>query len=239
MAILDVYIVYDIPDDDDGKVKEITNQSQYAIEIRDRLAVIAKCRHYEDNPPPPTNVSSNKDSVKLSRLECDKFDGESQDKMAFKNFLQQFHNCINVCGQLSDSSKLTYLRGYLKGYTFRVISHLSVSDDNYSVALKLLKEEFLDEEYIVGETFKLLISKSPKFDLSFTDVRSFINDCRPVLHELKAYGVDLLDSGPAGCKLMSHIVFSKLPHLLRGNLFIRLIPITQQWTNYLITIMIY
>ena len=156
VAILDVYIVYDIPDDDDGKVKEITNQSQYAIEIRDRLAVIAKSLHDKDNPPPPTNVSSSKDSVKLPRLECDKFDGESQDKMAFKNFLQQFHNCINVCGQLSDSSKLTYLRGYLKGYAFRVISHLSVSDDNYSVALKLLKEEFLDEEYIVDETFKTL-----------------------------------------------------------------------------------
>ena len=61
VAILDVYIVYDIPDDDDGKVKEITNQSQYAIEIRDRLAVIAKCLHDKDNPPPPTNVSSSKD----------------------------------------------------------------------------------------------------------------------------------------------------------------------------------
>ena len=127
----------------------------------------------------------------------------------------------------------------MKGYAFRVISHLSVSDDNYSVALKLLKEEFLDEEYIVDETFKLLISKSPKFDLSFTDVRCFINDCRSMLHELKVYGVDLLDGGTAGCKLMSHIIFSKLPHQLRGNLFIRLIPITQQWTNFLITIMIY
>ena len=31
VPILDVYIVYDIPDDDDGKVKEMTNQSQYAI----------------------------------------------------------------------------------------------------------------------------------------------------------------------------------------------------------------
>ena len=138
--------------------------------------------------------------------------------MAFKNFLQQFHNCINVCGQLSDSSKLTYLRGYLKGYAFRVISQLSVSDDNYSVALKLLKEEFLDEEYIVDETFKLLISKSPKFDLSFTDVRCFINDCRSMLHELKVYGVDLLDGGTAGCKLMSHIIFSKLPPSVKREL---------------------
>ena len=30
-----------------------------------------------------------------------------------------------------------------------------MSDDNYEVALKLFKEEFLDEEYIGDETFKL------------------------------------------------------------------------------------
>ena len=106
----------------------------------------------------------------------------------------------------------------MKGYAFRVISHLSVSDDNYSVALKLLKEEFLDKEDTIDETFKLLISKSPKFDLSFTDVRCFINDCRSMLHELKVYGVDLLDGGSAGCKLMSHIIFLKLPPSVKREL---------------------
>ena len=99
----------------------------------------------------------------------------------------------------------------MTGYAFRVISHLSVSEDNYDVALKLLKEEFLDEEYIVDETFKLLLSKSPKFDHSFADVHCYINDCRSMIHELKLYGVDLLEDGSAGCKLMSHIIFSKLP----------------------------
>ena len=211
VEILDVYITYDVSDGDDGKVSEITNQSQYAIEISDRLAVIAKQLHDRDKPSPSTNVSGSKESVKLLRLECEKFDGESQDKMAFKNFLQQFHNCINVSGQLSDSSKLTYLRGYLKGYAFRVISHLSISDDNYSFALKLLKEEFLDEEYIIDETFKLLLCKSPKFDHSFANVRCFINDCRSMLHELKLYGVDLLESGSAGCKLMSQSSFLSSP----------------------------
>ena len=106
----------------------------------------------------------------------------------------------------------------MTGSAFRVISHLSVSDDNYDVALKLLKEEFLDEEYIVDETFKLLLSKSPKFDNTFTDVRCYINDCRSMIHELKLYGVDLLENGSAGCKLMSHIIFSKLPPSVRREL---------------------
>ena len=172
VAILDVFIVYDIRDDDDGKVKEIgllVLLSAYMIKIILLLLL----------PMYP-----------VVRILLNYLALNTQDKMAFKNFLQQFHNCINVCGQLSDSSKLTYLRGYLKGYAFRVISRLSVSDDDYSVAL---------------------ISKLPKFDLSFTDVCCFINDCRSMLHELKVYGVDLLDGGSARCKLMSHIIFLKLP----------------------------
>ena len=64
---------------------------------------------------------------------------------------------------------------------------------------------------LLTRRLKLLISKSPKSDLFFTDVRCFINDCRSMLHELKIRGVDLLDGGSAGCKLMSHIIFSKLP----------------------------
>ena len=227
VEMLDLYVVYDVPDDDEKKLDEIKSQSEYAIEIGDRIAVIAKRLHDRDNPPPTSSgvLGSKESSVKLPRLECGKFDGESEDKMAFKTFLQQFHNCINIAGQLSNSSKLIYLRSYLTGYAFRVISHLSMSDDNHDVALKLLKEEFLDEEYIVDETFKLLLSKSPKFNHSFTDVRCYINDCRSMIHELKLYGADLLEDGSAGCKLMSHIIFSKLPPLLGESLFTRLIPI--------------
>ena len=67
--------------------------------------------------------------------------------------------------KLSDSSKLTYLRSFLSGYAFKVISHLSISDDNYAVALTLLKDEFLDVPYIVDSCFQQILSMSSKFDL--------------------------------------------------------------------------
>ena len=119
--------------------------------------------------------------VKLPPLKCVTFSGKTVDKLEFKNFLLQFHNCIDAAGKLSKSAKLTYLRSYLTDYAFKVISHLSITDSNYEVALQLLKDEFLDEEYIIDETFKQLLSSSPKYDPSFSEVRIYINECRALL----------------------------------------------------------
>ena len=106
----------------------------------------------------------------------------------------------------------------MNDYAFKVISQLSITDSNYEVALQLLKDEFLDEKYIIDETLKQLLSSSPKFDPSFSEVRIYINECRALLHELKTYKVDLLRPGNAGCRLVSHIIFSKLPASLRREL---------------------
>ena len=56
----------------------------------------------------------------------------------------------------------------MSGYALKIISHLSVTDDNYDVAFSLLsKEEFLDIPYIVDESFKTLLSSSPSLDTAF------------------------------------------------------------------------
>ena len=191
---MNIYYVHNIDSNNVKFVEEITKQGEYTIAIGDRLAAVTKRLHDKTKSAQPKDKGVlNETSVKLPRLECDKFDGMSEDKMAFKNFLQQFTNCIEACGQLSKASKLTYLRSYLTGYAFRVISHLSISDDNYDIAISLLKNEFLDVEYIIDETFKLLLSKSPKFDPSFAEVKCYINDCRSMIYELKTYGVNLLE----------------------------------------------
>jgi hypothetical protein len=63
---------------------------------------------------------------------------------------------------LSDSAKLAYLQSYLKGYALKIIKHLPINDDNYPIALTLLKEEFLDEQFIIDEIYKkLLVSIYP------------------------------------------------------------------------------
>ena len=113
---------------------------------------------------------------------------------------------------VDDSAILTYLRGYLTFYEFSVISHLSISNENYKAALDLLNAEFLDKEFIIEEYFTKIISNSPKYDPQFG------NETRACIHDLKNYGVDLLLNNSSGLKLISHIVFNKLPAILKREL---------------------
>ena len=200
--------------DEDGKLAEITAQVDYEESVLDRLTLL----EVKLTSSPPVVNSPPAVAVKIPKLECRVFDGTSKDKLEFKNFLTQFANCIDACGELSNANKLTYLRSYLSGYAFKIISHLSVNNVNYDVALTLLKEEFLDIPYIIDESFKVLLSSSPSFDTAFDGLRTYINECRAIVHDLNQYGIDLLADGTAGCMLLSHIIFAKLPVSVRKEL---------------------
>ena len=138
--------------------------------------------------------------------------------MEFKNFLVQFKNCVDAGGKLGNSVKLTYLRSYLTGYAYKIISHLSITDDNYEVALSLLKDKFLDTEFIVDEYFRQIVNNAPKYDPKFDSVKKYLNETRAALHELKTYNINLLERDTPGFKLVSHIIFDKLPNVFKREL---------------------
>ena len=106
-------------------------------------AVIPLNEILSDGKPPP--------------LTCGTFNGKEKDKFSFHNFLNQFNNVIDSKKHLLESAKLSYLIGYLRDYALKLVSHLSLTDSNYKVALNLLKEEFLDKEFIIDETLKNIL----------------------------------------------------------------------------------
>ena len=59
------------------------------------------------------------------------------------------------------------------------MSHLSISNDNYVVALQMLRDKFLDE------TFKNILNVTPsnEYDSELTNVKLFLNEIRSYLHE--------------------------------------------------------
>ena len=132
--ILDVFVDKDVSETDPTNLDEISSQVEYTAQIHDELSKIECKINAKSQPDVDTSKPDPLMAVKLPKLTCKVFDGESTDKLEFKNFLLQFNNCVDSSGKLSDSSKLTYLRSFLSGYAFKVISHLSVSDDNYAVA---------------------------------------------------------------------------------------------------------
>ena len=161
-----------------------------------------------------TNMQAN---TMVPKLQCVKFNGNSSDKFAFKNFLSQFQNC--VANMRSNSSKLSYLRSVLSDYAFSIISHLTITDSNYEVAINILRAEFLDNEYIVDEIFREILNSHPKYDNEFADVKKFLAKSRADLFELaNSFNLDFVTSGSSGNILMSHIIFGRLPNVIKKDL---------------------
>ena len=59
-------------------------------------------------------------------------------QIEIQEFSYTISNCIDACGTLSNANKLTYLLSYLSDYALKIVSHFSVTDDNYDDAFSLL-----------------------------------------------------------------------------------------------------
>ena len=123
------------------------------------------------------------------QLQCPKFSGRMYNKFEFKNFLAQFYNCVSSVS--SDKGKLSLLKSYLTDHAAQLLSHLTLEEANYEVAIKLLTEEFLDIPLIVDEIFKQLLDASPKYDANFINVKQFLSETHADLSELRtSYNLD-------------------------------------------------
>ena len=208
--------------------KELDGQADYNISVGLQID------NYEDylseKSTSPSSISADKVMDMMSKinmseakpppLDCGTFTGREKDKFAFNTFLNQFNNVIASRKNLSDATKQTYLYGYLRDYALKVVKHLPISDDNYKLALTMLKGEFLDVSYITDETFKNILKAAPsmEFDLEFTSVKIYLNEIRAYLYDLKSHKVDLLEEGTAGHKFVSHVVFNKLPASIKKEM---------------------
>ena len=71
------------------------------------------------------------------------------------------------------------------------MSHLSIEDENFEVAIDLLKKEFLDIRFIIDKIFKQLLGSSPIYDPEFVNIKSFLSEIKADLCELKTlYNLD-------------------------------------------------
>ena len=185
----------------DDHMKKLESQTNYSLKITTRLK--------ELNMPDHKTISACKMDVKLPNLQCAFFSGEAHTATEYSAFIVQFNNVVGLRANLSESVKLTYLRSYLRGYAFKVISHLTISEENYPVVLALLEREFLNKDLIIEELFNKLTNLKPKSE-TYVDLKVYVSEIRCVLSDLKLHAIDLLkDFSPA--KFISHIIFNILP----------------------------
>ena len=206
---------YDIKDEE-SYILELDTQAEYDINnliILDTYEDYLTSENTKASAVKPINEILS--DGKPPPLTWGTFNGKEKDKSGFQNFLNQFNNVIDSKKHLSESAKLSYLIGYLRDYALKQVSHLSLTDSNYKVALNLLKEEFLYQEFIIDETLKNILKAMPseEYDPEFLNIKYYLSEIKSYLYELQQYNLNFFQEGSSGNILISRMIMNKLPKI--------------------------
>ena len=97
-------------------------------------------------------------AIKLPKLDMASFAG---DKLRWIEFWDSFESSVNKNTKLSAIEKFSYLRSKLTGEARSAISGLSLSNENYQIAIDILKERFGNEQEVIDLHYNRLISLRP------------------------------------------------------------------------------
>ena len=215
-AIGEIYVKFKAEDEFNTISDDLVN---YVDSIQDKLKVYATkvFRPELDDSVSEDNITKaellkamsqiGSNNVKV-KLDCPIFNGDESDRLAFKNWLDQFEAIVQP--SWTEEFKIMYLKSKVLNNAAAFIKHIDASTGDYEHCITMLKEQYLNVPYIIDEYFKKLCHDKPEYDPSYYKTRTFIANTRNHLHNLCLhYEVDLLDETGNSHKLLSHIIFSK------------------------------
>lgn len=119
-------------------------------------------------------------SVHLPKLQLLLFDGNV---LKWPEFWDTFNSSVHQ-QNIPNVSKFSYLSGVLRGADSVVIS---LTEENYAVALKLLQEKFGSKESIVG-MLQARLQNLPTSSSMLSDIQYTHNNVERILRQLESQG---------------------------------------------------
>ncbi|XP_055632965.1 uncharacterized protein LOC129773392 [Toxorhynchites rutilus septentrionalis] len=93
-------------------------------------------------------------SVKLPEIKIPEFGGKSDEWFEFRDL---FKSLVHTNSQISAVQKLHYLRSALKGEASRLISSLTITSDNYSIAWKTISDRYENKNFLVKQHMSAIL----------------------------------------------------------------------------------
>ena len=97
-------------------------------------------------------------AVKLPKLDINSFNGN---KLHYTEFWDSFSSAIDNNNKLSGVEKFNYLRSKLTGEARSAISGLSLTNENYVIAIDILKERYGDTHETIDLHYKQIMNLPP------------------------------------------------------------------------------
>ncbi|GFU87449.1 DUF1758 domain-containing protein [Trichonephila clavipes] len=149
-------------------------------------------------------VSARSSEVKLPTLSLPIFSGVTEEWLAFSDL---FEAAVSNNKNLTGAQKLQYLKGSLKSDALKIVNSLSITNDNFEIAWKLLKDRYFNKREIMSSLIKKFINITPLSGESSTQILNLIDSTKEFVRMLESleYQVE-----PTSDTLLMHMIFFKL-----------------------------
>ena len=146
--------------------------------------------------------------VKLPKLTLKSFDG---DAINWKTFIESFDAAVDSKEHLSNIEKFKYLKGYLKNSALQCIEGFPLTNENYTEAMRVLKERYGNPQLIVSSHMNNLLKLEKVNSSNVYQLRALYDRIESNVRALTSVGICSDHFGP----LLIPIVLEKLPNVIR------------------------
>ena len=124
---------------------------------------------FESPDVPSTSSNERNQGVRLPKITLPRFKG---DVTKFQHFWQSFRCAVHENQCLSDVHKLNYLVNSLEGQAYKALEGLEIREENYGMAVQLLKERFGKTQHIISAHMQSLLKLQSFQNEKLSDIRS-------------------------------------------------------------------
>ncbi|GFX13586.1 integrase catalytic domain-containing protein [Trichonephila clavipes] len=148
-------------------------------------------------------VSARSSEVKLPTLSLPIFSLVTEEWLPFSDL---FEAAVSNNKNLTGVQKLQYLKGSLKSDALKIVNSLSIPNDNFKIAWKLLKDRYFNKRETMS-LIKKFINITPLSGESSTQILNLIDSTKEFVRMLESleYQVD-----PTSDTLLMHMILFKL-----------------------------
>ena len=200
---------------DDNIEKEISEKCDFDRLLQEAICLAAACLDAKaesgklEISRSSIGSSAKPKKINLPKLQLPSFDGNP---LEWITFWECFQSTIGSDEDLNDIDKFKYLRSYLSGAAYAAVDGLSISNENYKEAVKLLLAQFGSKQ-VIKSSFMHTLRRLPAVK-SLEDIkglRLLYDETEAVVRSLKGIGTE---PGSYGT-FITPLLMAKLPEELR------------------------
>lgn len=147
--------------------------------------------------------TSKSEGGRLAKIKLREFYGKFDE---WPMFISMFDELVHSDTSLSNATKITQLKSYLRGEAAKIVSHIIPAGDNYKICYELLRNRYDNKRAMLSQlldTMFLIPKQNKEFSRDLKSLYDTINEC---VLSISALGVKVRNWDP----LLNHIILHKL-----------------------------